>query len=284
MDERKINCFLIVFAIISIPIFYNISENSGILQGKLINSGLTGMLNITPRVVYDLNIRLENHMITRMKTYEAQGIKNTVKDVEFYGNKLDIKNNIEETPLEFIIEDAHKQLTVSKDKGIIQYKNLIKEKREIVTKIGREEAIKRVMYFIEDLNLTCNHQKSIVEEVPDKKIFKVRFINTLEGILNYSYCTKADVSYSGEILYLECHQLIYQPREIVPIKSIKEAYEELTKIPIDGENITIDIQKAELVYILETNNKKFIVKPAYRFFGEINKESTFEYFISAVDR
>lgn len=284
MDERKINWFLILFAIIGIPILYYLSENSWMLRGMLLNSALGGILNQPPKVAYDLNIRLENHMISRMKTYEAQGIKKNLKDVEFYKGKLDIKNPIKETTLEYILEDDEQRLIVFKDQGIIKYNRLTHKDTNINTKIPKEKAIESVMEFIETLNLTCNHQKSIVEDIPNQRMYHIRFINTLEGILNYSYCTKANINYSGEILDLECYQLIYKARQTVPVKSIKQAYDELIKIPIDGENLEIDIKQAELVYTLNPENENILVEPAYRFFGEIGGGGTFEYFIPAVDR
>lgn len=284
MDERKINWFLLLFAIIATPLLYYLSENSWMHQGMLMNSTAGGILSQPPKVVYDLNIRLENHMISRMKTYEAQGIRKTIKDVEFYKEKLNIKNTIKETPLEYSIEDDEQRLIVFKEQGILKYNRLTNKDVNSSTKISKEKAIESVMDFIENLNLTCNHQKSIIEDIPNQNMYYIRFINTLEGVLNYGYCTKANISYSGDILDLECYQLIYKSRETVPIKSIKEAYKELVKVPIDGENLAVDIRQAELVYTSNLEDDSFFVEPTYRFFGEINQGGTFEYFIPAVER
>lgn len=282
MNERKINWFLIVFAVVMIPIFYSISENSGLLQGKLINSGIDKIFQNTPHVRYDLNVPLRNHMVTRMKTYEAIGIKHNIKDVELYIQKLGIKNHIEETAEEFLLEDEDQQFIVSKNQGLIQYKNFTNENKEINRKISSEKAIEEVLHFIDELNLSCHHQKAIVEDISNKHIYQIRFVNTLEGISNYSYCTNADVSYEGEILRLECYKFIYKPRGIVSIRSMKDAYKELIRIPVDEKNIQVDIKKAELIYFSREGSDELMVEPAYRFSGETDKGGIFEYFISAL--
>ncbi|HHW67610.1 hypothetical protein [Defluviitalea raffinosedens] len=282
MDVRKINWFLILFTIIGIPFLYYLSENSGLLPGMLMNSTVGGIFNPPQKVVYDLNIRLENHLISRMKTYEVRGIEKTLEDAEFYREKLDIKNPVKENPTEYIIEDAEKRLIVSKNEGVIKY-NRLRKNENVDAKISKEKAIEGVMEFIESLNLACHHQKSIIEDIPDQNMYHLRFVNTLEGILNYGYCTQANISYSGEILELQCYQLIYKSNETVSVKSIKEAYNELEKVPIDGENLIVDIRQAELVYT-KSKDQNFLVEPAYRFFGEINQGGTFEYFIPAAYR
>src|SRR5690554_1346337 len=101
MKERRIVTFLIIFSIVSIPIFYSISDNSGLLQGKLMNSGIENIYKKPPKVVYDLNVPLKNHMITRMKTYEAKAIEISKETVELYAKNLNMNNNIQETDSQF---------------------------------------------------------------------------------------------------------------------------------------------------------------------------------------
>lgn len=287
MKIRRIIWFLIFFAIVSTPLFYYISENVWIIQTRLMNTNINGKMNKDSKKIYDLNVPLENHMITRMKTYKIISREITKDTVKMYAKKLDLSNNVIETSSLFSVKNQKNQLTVNKNTGLIQYKSLKNKNEKINKEITSQQALNKVIDFIKHLQLSCNHQKSLVEDIPMKNRYQVRFINSLEGIPNYGYCTKAEISYKGEILNLECHQVTYKPRQIVAIKSTKEAYNELIKVPIDGEDIQVDIQKIELVYLLRKSNEsqssELILQPAYRFFGEIAEDSSFEYFISAID-
>ncbi|NLK20681.1 MAG: hypothetical protein GX308_01060 [Epulopiscium sp.] len=279
MREKRINWFLIVFAIISIPIFYSISENSAMIQGNLIK----GRDKKVPKVIYDLNTALKNHMISKMKTYELKSVQISKKDAESYAKKLGI-DTIKETNLEFRGQSQQNQLIISRNLGIIQYNNLNKNTSDLSNKITSEKAGESIIDFMENIGLDCSHKKSLIEDIPQENRYRVRFINTVEGILNYGYCAKADISYSGEILGLECHKATYKPRTVVSIKPAKKAYKELIKLPIDKEYVQIDIKKVDLVYYLNNDNtKERLLVPAYRFFGEVNNGDSFEYFVSAVE-
>ncbi|WP_058486243.1 hypothetical protein [Defluviitalea phaphyphila] len=278
MNLKKLNCFLIIFSIIIIPLLYFINDNIELIQAKLINNEINYILRQSSKAIYDLNIPLKNYMISHMKIYKARGIKNNVEDVEYYMKKLNIKGTIQETPTEFKISNKNVELILSKNDGLIQYKNYDSKKED--NKITKEKAIENAINFIKTLNLNCNYQKILVEDIFYKNIYQIRFVNTLEGILNYSYYTKVDISYGGEILNIEHYKLIYEPIKSIEIKSIKKAYNELKQIPLE-ENIQIDIKKIDLVYVLNSKNENTI-EPAYRFFGETNKGNSFEYFISAL--
>ncbi|NLJ88927.1 MAG: hypothetical protein GX327_09195 [Epulopiscium sp.] len=287
MNTRIKICLLILFSIVTTPLFYYISDNPGLIQNKLINSRIINKIGKKSTVIFDLNTSLENHMISHMKTYEIKAKSISKEELKNYAKKLDIKtDDIKEDSSSYILQNDINQLVINKDTGLIQYKNLKYKDNNINKKITSEEAIEIVIDFIEKLELPCNHKKCLVEDLPKENIYQLRFVNSLEGILNYGYYTKAEITYNGELLNFDSYQLVYKPLKIVPIKTKKQAYDDLIDIPFEEKNLYIDIQKIELVYystdLEKSAGKKLVLEPAYRFFGEISRDASFEYFIPAI--
>lgn len=289
-NNKIIICVLILFSLVTTPLLYYISDNPALIQGKLIHNSMLNKPGGKSKVIYDLNVPLDNHLISRMKIYEAKTKEIEEQEIKHYVKVLKLNfSDIKEDVSAYRIQNDHYQLIVDKNTGLIQYKNLEINIEDNNKKINPEEAIEIFKAFAEKLNLPLNYRKCLVEDIPDKKLYQLRFINSIEGILNYGYCTKAELSHKGEILNFNYYQLVYKPRQIVSIKTKKEAYEDLLKIPFE-EEAHIDIQKIELVYFTQDIEKKnrekfedeFILIPCYRFFGEISKNKSFEYFIPAL--
>lgn len=142
MNTRIKICLLILFSIVTTPLFYYISDNPGLIQNKLINSRIINKIGKKSTVIFDLNTSLENHMISHMKTYEIKAKSISKEELKNYAKKLDIKtDDIKEDSSSYILQNDINQLVINKDTGLIQYKNLKYKDNNINKKITSEEAI-----------------------------------------------------------------------------------------------------------------------------------------------
>ena len=84
MNTRIKICLLILFSIVTTPLFYYISDNPGLIQNKLINSRIINKIGKKSTVIFDLNTSLENHMISHMKTYEIKAKSISKEELKNY--------------------------------------------------------------------------------------------------------------------------------------------------------------------------------------------------------
>lgn len=223
--------------------------------------------------IYSSNFELKNFKNKKPKIFMPKFDINTLEEADFFATLFNLKNHVD-TEDYFKYSNKQESLKVFKYINLITYEKNNKDKNYNKDIINKDESISLLIDFMEERFLPITYSDIIVD---DKKndIYEIKFLSEIDGINNHAFNTSGVVSSFGEILNLNYFYLDLQKIDICNIKSIDEAYLEL---PVDSlNNLKIDIQEVDLVYIYENS----IIQPAYYFKGKKPDGELFEHYVKA---
>lgn len=230
----------------------------------------TSIINISEKVnsIYETNILLKNDSLKSNVYYP---IPTDIDYISFRNvcNFFNVNTNFSQTGNYFKFENPEATAYYYFKNGQFQYKNLNKETKH--TPLTQSQLLYASKIFFEESLLPINYSKSQIIKENDN--YRIKFINTLDGIDNYSFNNNILMDKYGNTLELNYYFIEFKKMDSKKTLSMHQCYNNL---PIDLTEATpININNIELVYVLEDS----LVQTAYKFDSKDTNDNFYEIYI-----
>lgn len=222
----------------------------------------------TVNTIYKTDIPLKNDYFTSNVYYPTHMEMDSLSFRNIC-NFFNINTNLTETDNYYKFENTTSTAYFYFKNGLFQYANL--DKKTKYTKLSEIELLDLSKKYFEESMLPLNYGKS--EIVKENDNYRIKFINTLDGIDNYSFNNNILIDKYGNIIELNYYFIEFQKVDRKKTMSMKECFNNLPTTLNNSKILTInDIQ---LTYILEDS----LVQTAYKFDIKDDSDNFYEIYV-----
>lgn len=256
---------IILGLLICIPIFisfFYLRPNLNSVETSIERS------NEQVKSIYSTNKALKNDTFTT-NIYYPELMEMDYLEFRNICNFFNLNTNFVETENFYKFENPKSNVYFYFKNGLLQYKNVNRENK--YKELSQNELIDLSQKYLDECMLPLNYVKCRISKENDN--YRIMFINSLDGIDNYSFNNNILIDKYGNVLELNYYFVEFKKIDRKKTISMKECFYNL---PTDiKSNMTFKISDIELVYIYENS----IIQTAYRFDTRDENDNFYEIYV-----